>query len=312
MRARRRTQIGRRVDNSDSDTGAIVRANGAQIAFSAGQPTISITTTATTSQAAITFTAGQPAIETVKHQTTTGAAITFTAGQPTVTIDNPATANKIFQLTPASIQQSGGSVTSWDDEIASYDFTPGTAPTVASAALNGYDVVDFDDTGSQFLASSYTPSGTLTILIVAKFTEYNDAGPGHHMFSSASFGDPDGGIVLSDGDYGGSSGPNYSYQTGVGGAWVSGAIYIGTSIDGAWHIVGVTVSSTRTRFIVDSVVYTDNAKGSIAAGAVLKLGSVDGASGTFTGQIAEVVYWDDDLDTDLSTEIAALQTKYGL
>jgi len=312
VRARRRTQIGRRVDNSTANTGTVLRPGGSQITFTAGQPAISIDTTITTSQAAITFTAGAPAIETVKHQAVAGSAITFTAGQPTVTIVNPPSANKVFQLTPASIQQSGGSVTSWDDEIAAYDFTPGTAPTVASAALNGYDVVEFDDASSQYLASSYTPSGTLTILLVAKFTVFNDAGSAHQLCACHDVSNPDGGFTINDSNLSGISSDYLGLQTGIGGAWVSGAIYTGsTSLDSSWHIYGLTVSASTTKLIKDAVVYTDNSHGAIAAALTLTLGGYNG-TGLFGGQIAEVIYWDDDLDTDLSTEIAALQTKYAL
>lgn len=61
----------------------------------------------------------------------------------------------------STISTSGSSVTEWADKSSSgVDATPGTAPTFASAAVNGLDAIEFDDASSEYL--TYGSLGTLS------------------------------------------------------------------------------------------------------------------------------------------------------
>jgi len=203
----------------------------------------------------------------------------------------------------------GDAMTTWPDMSGNgNDATASGAlePTYKTGIVNSLPVMRFG--GSEYMTSSFTPSGKLTVFMVANFST---GAP----FGCAKIANPDGGIVVAN------NAGFWLVQTGLGtGNWCTGASTSNTTaFEATWNVMEIVVGHGSIQAVAQGApLLLDFAHGAVATGETLTIGAFyNRAASAFqdllTGDIAELIIYSRDLTPGERAAISLyLATKYGI
>lgn len=184
----------------------------------------------------------------------------------------------------------GSPVTSWDNKSPTSGFPPGTGDldngtaTRAVAALDGFDVVDFNGTSDELFTTSILATGTPQPIVfsVVYFPRLNNALPNAGLMGGENI--PEIQVDLRD------IGRSPLFDNG--GAQLSAGA--GTARNGIWHLTTGVYNGTSSQARVDGTLRNEGdagGNGVLPANVVIRVGALDPAAIFYDGQVAEIIGW---------------------